>query len=127
MKKILLIEDNQDVRENIADLLELANYNVATSKNGILGIKKARQFEPDIIICDIMMPELDGYGVLDLLSKDVKTACIPFIFMSAKSESSDIRMGMNMGADDYLTKPFEDVELFDAIKAKEPFRKSVHK
>jgi CRP-like cAMP-binding protein len=116
MKKILLIEDNQDVRENTADLLELANYNVATSKNGLLGIKKARQFEPDIIICDIMMPGLDGYGVLDFLSKDVKTACIPFIFMSAKSESSAIRIGMNMGADDYLTKPFEEIELLNAIE-----------
>jgi CheY-like chemotaxis protein len=118
MKKILVIEDNLGVRETTADLLELANYRVATAENGKIGVEKARQFEPDIIICDIMMPELDGYGVLYFLSKDAKTASIPFIFMTAKSEKSDVRKGMNMGADDYLTKPFEEMELLDIIETR---------
>ena len=104
------------MRENIAELLELANYSVATAQNGKIGIEKVRQFEPDIIICDIMMPEMDGYGVLSILSKDAKTACIPFIFMTAKSDKNDVRIGMNMGADDYITKPFEEIELLNAIE-----------
>ncbi|MGB5820791.1 MAG: response regulator [Saonia sp.] len=115
MKKILIIEDNKDVRENTADILELANYETATAENGKIAIEKIRQFLPDIIICDIMMPELDGYGVLETLSKNRETAGIPFIFLTAKSEKCDVRKGMNMGADDYLTKPFEEHELLDAI------------
>jgi DNA-binding response OmpR family regulator len=118
MKKILVIEDNTGVRETTADLLELANYNVATAENGKIGVEKARHFAPDLILCDIMMPELDGYGVLYLLSKNLKTANIPFIFMTAKSEKSDVRKGMNMGADDYLTKPFEEIELLDIIETR---------
>lgn len=118
MVKILLIEDNLSLRESTSELLKLANYNVSTAENGIIGVEKVKDFEPDIIICDIMMPELDGYGVLYLLSKNTKTASIPFIFMSAKSDKNDVRMGMKMGADDYLTKPFEDVELFDAIESR---------
>ncbi|WP_452231704.1 response regulator [Lacinutrix sp. MEBiC02595] len=115
MHKILLIEDNQDVRENTADILELENYTVITAENGKTGVKKAIAHLPDIIICDIMMPELDGYGVFETLSKNPKTASIPFIFLSAKSEKTDIRKGMNIGVDDYLTKPFEEDELLDAI------------
>lgn len=118
MKKILVIEDNLGLRESTVDLLELANYNVATAENGKIGVEKVRQFEPDIIICDIMMPELDGYGVLYLLSKDTKTASIPFIFMTAKAEKGDLRKGMNMGADDYITKPFEHVELLNVIESR---------
>ena len=116
MKKILLIEDNNDVRETTCDLLELANYEVVTAKNGKEEIKKATLFLPDIIICDIMMPELNGYGVLQILSTDPKTSKIPFIFLTAKSEKEDLRKGMNLGADDYLTKPFEESELLSAIE-----------
>jgi CheY-like chemotaxis protein len=114
-KKILFIEDNQDVRETTTDILELANYNVITAENGIIGVKKAKKYLPDIILCDIMMPELNGYGVLQILSKNFKTASIPFIFLTAKTEKIDIRKGMNLGADDYLTKPFEENELLDAL------------
>lgn len=118
MKKLLLIEDDVTVRENTAELLELANYDVLTASNGKLGIEKAKQINPDIIICDIMMPEIDGYGVLEALSKDRETVNIPFIFLSAKTEHKDIRKGMDLGADDYLTKPFEEEELLSAIESR---------
>jgi CRP-like cAMP-binding protein len=116
MKIILLIEDNLDIRENTAEILELANYKVLTAENGKQGVDLAKNNQPDLIICDIMMPELDGYGVLHVLGKNEKTASIPFIFLTAKTEKSDIRKGMNLGADDYLTKPFDDVELLDAVE-----------
>ncbi|WP_273565715.1 response regulator [Maribacter halichondriae] len=115
MQKILLIEDNKDVRENTADILEFANYKVATAENGKIGVQKAKQFKPDLIVCDIMMPELDGYDVLRSLAGDGLTASIPFIFLTAKTDRADMRLGMNLGADDYLTKPFEEKELLDAI------------
>lgn len=118
MKKILIIEDNKDVRENTADILELAGYNVAKAENGKVGVKIAKKLLPDVIICDIMMPELDGYGVLQELNKNTKTASIPFIFLTAKSEKIDIRKGMNLGADDYLTKPFNENELIGAIESR---------
>ena len=118
MKKLLLIEDDVTVRENTAELLELSNYDVITASNGKLGIEKARQHHPNIIVCDIMMPETDGYGVLEALSKDPDTLNIPFIFLSAKTEHKDIRKGMDLGADDYLTKPFEEDELLSAIESR---------
>lgn len=118
MKKILFIEDNQDVRENTAEILELENYEVTTAENGKIGVEKALQNIPDIIICDIMMPELDGYGVFEALHTNPRTASIPFIYLTAKSEKADMRKGMNIGADDYLTKPFEDSELLDAIESR---------
>lgn len=118
MKKILLIEDNLAMRENTAEMLELANYNVVTAENGKVGVEKARAESPDLIICDIMMPELDGYGVLYYLSKSPETAAIPFVFLSAKAEQSEVRKGMNMGADDYLTKPFEEMDLLEAIESR---------
>ncbi|MCC7232035.1 MAG: response regulator [Bacteroidia bacterium] len=131
MKKILLIEDNAEMRENTAEILELANYQVATAENGRLGVIKAGQDKPDLVICDIMMPDLDGYGVLYLLGKNPATADIPFIFLTAKAEKSDVRKGMSMGADDYLTKPFEEMELLNAVEARlrknEMFRKEFHK
>lgn len=114
--KIALIEDNQEMRENIEEILELANYEVVTAENGKKGISLIKQELPDLILCDIMMPELDGYGVLYMVGKDPKTAAIPFIFLTAKSERDDFRKGMNMGADDYLTKPFDDTQLLDAIE-----------
>jgi CRP-like cAMP-binding protein len=118
MKTILLIEDNQDIRENTAEILELANYKVITAENGKEGVNMAMSEKPDLIICDIMMPVLDGYGVLHLLSKNEDLASIPFIFMTAKSDRSDFRKGMEMGADDYITKPFDDIELLNAIEAR---------
>lgn len=116
MKKILIIEDDTIMRENTAEILELASFQVATAPNGKAGCAAAKEFRPDLIVCDIMMPELDGYGVLHVLSKDPKTASIPFIFLSAKAERSEVRKGMELGADDYLTKPFEDTELLNAIE-----------
>lgn len=118
MKKILLIEDNQDVRENTAEILELAGYKVFTAENGKVGVTAAQTNKPDLIICDIMMPVLDGYGVLHLLGKNQETASIPFIFLTAKAERSDLRKGMEMGADDYITKPFDDIELLNAVESR---------
>jgi len=117
-KKILLIEDNKDIRENTAEILKLAQYNVITAKNGKEGVELCQKEKPDLIICDIMMPVLDGHGVLHLLAKNEETSSIPFIFLTAKAERSDFRKGMEMGADDYLTKPFDDVELLNAIESR---------
>ncbi|NJW52378.1 response regulator [Salinimicrobium oceani] len=118
MKKVLFIEDDTVVRENTAELLELADYEVITAANGKSGLAIAREEMPDIIICDIMMPEMDGYGVLENLASNPETQHIPFIFLSAKTEHKDIRRGMDLGADDYLTKPFEEEELISAIESR---------
>lgn len=118
MKKILLIEDDVALRENTAELLELSDYIVETAPNGKVGIEKAKSNPPDIIICDIMMPEMDGYGVLEAILKEENTAKIPFIFLSAKTEHKEIRKGMDLGADDYITKPFEEAELIGAIESR---------
>jgi CheY-like chemotaxis protein len=118
MKKILLIEDNLEVRENTSEILSLANYEVTTAKNGKEGAELAQALLPDLIICDIMMPELDGYGVLHVLGKKPETARIPFIFLTAKAEKADMRKGMSLGADDYLTKPFDDTDLLNAIEVR---------
>lgn len=118
MKKILLIEDNATIRENAAEILELANYKVVTAENGKLGIETALAELPDLIVCDIMMPVLDGYGVLHTLHKNDSLKNIPFIFLTAKTERSDLRRGMEMGADDYITKPFSGTELLNAIEGR---------
>ncbi len=118
MKRILLIEDNPEMRENTAEILEFANYEIHTANNGKEGVRVARDITPDLILCDIMMPELDGYGVLNILSRDPNTAGIPFIFLSAKADRSDVRKGMTLGADDYITKPFEETELLEAIESR---------
>lgn len=118
MKRILLIEDNKDVRENTAEILELSKYKVFTAKNGKEGVELAQKEKPDLIVCDIMMPVLDGYGVLHLLSKNNETTNIPFIFLTAKADRTDFRKGMEMGADDYVTKPFDDIELLNAIESR---------
>lgn len=118
MKKVLIIEDNEDVRENTADILELAGYNVTMAENGKIGVEVAKKILPDVIVCDIMMPELDGYEVLQALDKNSKTSSIPFIFLTAKTEKIDMRKGMNLGADDYLTKPFSENELLEAIQSR---------
>jgi CRP-like cAMP-binding protein/CheY-like chemotaxis protein len=117
-KKVLIIEDNDDIRENVIEILELAGYTVSSASNGKAGVELAFQDTPDIILCDIMMPELDGYGVLYMLSKRPETIAIPFIFLTAKAEHFDRRKGMEMGADDYLTKPFDDMELLAAIESR---------
>jgi len=116
MKKILLIEDHDEIRENTAEILELASYAVVTAVNGKDGVEKALAEKPDLIICDIMMPVLDGYGVLHLLQKNPDAPQIPFIFLSAKAERSDLRRGMEQGADDYITKPFTGIELLNAVE-----------
>ena len=118
MKTILIIEDNTDVRENTAEILELANYKVLQAENGKTGVEIAQKQKPDLIICDIMMPVLDGYGVIHLLNKNPDTASIPFIFLTAKSERTDFRKGMEMGADDYISKPFDDIELLNAVESR---------
>ena len=118
MKKILLIEDDAVLRENTAELLELSNYNVFTASDGKKGVASAMENLPDIVVCDIMMPELDGYGVLENLSKNATTKYIPFIFLSAKTERKDVRKGMDLGADDYITKPFSEEELVSAIESR---------
>lgn len=117
-KKVLIIEDNDDIRENVIEILELAGYTVSSASNGKEGVEQAFKDTPDIILCDIMMPEMDGYGVLYLLSKRPETIAIPFIFLTAKAEHFDRRKGMEMGADDYLTKPFDDMELLAAIESR---------
>lgn len=116
MKKILVIEDNQEVRENLAEILSLSNYEAHEAENGKIGIKKVREIKPDLILCDVMMPELDGFGVLKILNHDPSLMHIPFMFLTAKAEKTDFRKGMGLGADDYITKPYDDVELLEAIE-----------
>jgi len=115
-KKILIIEDDKILRENIAELLSLSGYEAFIAAGGISGIKKSVELLPDLIVCDIMMPDTDGYSVLHALRKQNPTQNIPFIFLTAKNGNEAYRQGMNLGADDYLTKPFEDIELLDAIE-----------
>ncbi len=115
MKKILIIEDNDDIRTNTAEILELANYEVIVAGDGKEGVEKAVEHLPDLIICDIMMPVLDGYGVLHTAQKNDELKNTPFIFLTAKTERSDFRKGMEMGADDYITKPFTGIELLNAV------------
>ncbi len=116
MKKILVIEDNTDVRENIEEILSLSDYEVVTAGNGVEGIEQAISTKPDLILCDVMMPKLDGFGVLRILSQKPETNLIPFIFLTAKAEKEDFRTGMSLGADDYVTKPFEPRDLLDVIE-----------
>ncbi len=118
MKKILIIEDNDDIRDNTAEILGLSNYEVIVAENGKTGVEKALEHLPDLIICDIMMPVLDGYGVLHAVHKNERIKNTPFIFLTAKSERSDFRKGMGLGADDYITKPFDGTELLNAVDSR---------
>lgn len=118
MKKILLIEDNDQLRENTAEILELSNYKVYTAPDGKKGIEEAIKQQPDLIVCDIMMPVLDGYGVLHMIRKHPSMQNIPFIFLTAKTERADFRKGMESGADDYITKPFNGTELLNAVEGR---------
>ncbi len=118
MKRILVIEDEAEMRRNLATVLRLEQYQPVTAENGRRGVELARAENPDLILCDVMMPELDGYGVLQKLREDPRLALIPFIFLTAKGEKDDLRSGMNLGADDYLTKPVAKAELLAAIEAR---------
>lgn len=115
MIKVLVIEDEEPIRENILELLQAENLEGIGASNGKVGVKLARERKPDLIICDVMMPELDGYGVLTALKSEPATATIPLIFLTAKDTRADTRKGMNLGADDYLTKPCTPEELIGAI------------
>jgi DNA-binding NarL/FixJ family response regulator len=118
MKKILVIEDEPEMRRNITALLRFKQYEAIAAENGRLGLELAGRERPDLILCDVMMPELDGYSVLRALQADPKLALIPFIFLTAKGEKEDQRSGMNLGADDYLTKPVANNDLVQAIEAR---------
>jgi DNA-binding response OmpR family regulator len=118
MKKILVIEDEPEMRRNITTLLRFQDYEPVAAENGRAGVEAARREKPDLILCDVMMPELDGYGVLKALQADTALARIPFIFLTAKGEKDDLRSGMDLGADDYLTKPVANADLVRAIEAR---------
>lgn len=118
MKKVLVIEDNSEILDNISELLQLSNYKVVTAVNGKLGIESALAHKPDIIICDIMMPELDGYGVLHIVHNHPELQHIPFIFLTARTEQAEVRKGMSLGADDYIIKPFDTTDLLNAIESR---------
>jgi diguanylate cyclase (GGDEF)-like protein len=118
MKTILVIEDERSIRDNLLKILSYSGFRAIAAENGLDGVYIAKTHVPDLIVCDILMPELDGYGVLTELLKDPGTAKIPFIFLSAKADRSDTRVGMNLGADDYLTKPFSSDELIEAVSAR---------
>jgi DNA-binding NarL/FixJ family response regulator len=118
MRRILVIEDEPEMRRNIATLLRYHDYQTIEAENGRKGLDLAQREKPDLILCDVMMPELDGYGVLQALQKDAGLALIPFIFLTAKGDKDDLRSGMNLGADDYLTKPVANKDLVNAIEAR---------
>lgn len=118
MVRILIIEDEDSIRENISETLELEGYDVLSAENGLSGVALAQEYIPDLIICDIMMNELDGYGVLKKLHETPETAAIPFIFVTARADRNSVRQGMQLGADDYITKPFTPVELLEAVTAR---------
>lgn len=118
MKKILLIEDNLDILNNTAEILELSNYQVYLAENGKVGVEQAIEHKPDLIICDVMMPLLDGFGVLHAVHKNENIKNTPFIFLTAKTDRQDFRKGMELGADDYITKPFTGTELLNAVDSR---------
>ena len=118
MTRILIIEDEPEMRRNLLTILKLEKFQASGAENGRTGVELARKEKPDLILCDVMMPELDGYGVLRALREDPATVTTPFIFLTAKGEKPDIRAGMNLGADDYLTKPVGKADLLSAITAR---------
>ena len=126
-KKILVIEDNEEVREVLEEVLELSGYEVHSAENGMDGVELALSNPPDLILCDVMMPKLDGFGVLNILGRKPATADIPFIFLTAKAEKSDFRRGMNLGADDYITKPFYKDDLLSVIETRLKKRERLQK
>jgi DNA-binding NarL/FixJ family response regulator len=116
MKKILVIEDEAEMRRNIVTILRLEGFAPVAAENGRVGVAMAAKEKPDLILCDVMMPELDGYGVIKALHNEPETMNVPFIFLTAKGEKTDVRGGMNLGADDYLTKPVDKNDLLRAIR-----------
>ena len=118
LKKILIVEDNQFLRTTTADILQLAGYEVIQAEHGKEGVERAQLDRPDMIVCDVEMPELDGYGVLHYLSNDPKTAMIPFIFLTSRDGAEEMRRGMSSGADDYLVKPFSEADLLATIEVR---------
>lgn len=126
MHKILVIEDEEYIRLNILELLQSENFHVIGAENGYVGVQLAKEEIPDLIFCDIMMPELDGYGVRKILSQDLVTATIPFVFVTAKADKADLRLGMLSGADDYLTKPFTRNELLNAVETRLDKQKAIN-
>lgn len=115
MKKILLIEDNDNILDNTAEILEMANYQVVTAKNGKQGIQLAMNGSVDLIICDIAMPEVNGFDVMSFLKSQASTKNIPFIFLSARTEKTDMKKALEEGANDYICKPFDGLELLEKI------------
>ena len=115
---ILVIEDNTEMRENISSILHLSHYKVISAENGKAGVELAQRHLPDLVLCDVMMPELDGYGVIHILRRDPATASIPFVFLTAKADKADFRAGMNLGADDYITKPFDGLDLLKVVEVR---------
>lgn len=131
MKKILVIEDEPEMRRNLTTLLRCHQYHPIAAENGRKGLEMARHEAPDLILCDVMMPELDGYGVLQAVQTDAATARIPFVFLTARSDRDDLRSGMDLSADDYLTKPVASADLVRTLEthlhrseqqARQPFR-----
>jgi DNA-binding NarL/FixJ family response regulator len=118
MKRILVIEDEPEMRRNLVTVLQMEGYEPVAAENGRRGLELAKAKAPDLILCDVMMPELDGYGVLQALRSDAHAASVPFLFLTAKGEKEDLRNGMNLGADDYLTKPVAKADLLKAIEAR---------
>ncbi len=118
MKMILLIDDNEPIRSNTAEILELSDYKVIVAENGKEGLEMAIKYHPDLIVCDILMPEIDGYGVLQAVRRNEAIGSTPFIFLTAMTERSEFRQGMDMGADDYISKPFDGIDLLKAIEAR---------
>lgn len=118
MKRIMVVEDTKSVREEIVTILEFENFDVVEAENGMVGFEYATKYLPDLIVCDVLMPELDGFGLLRLLREEPSTSTIPFIFLTAKAAKEDWRGGMELGADDYLTKPFTPEELINAIRTR---------
>ena len=118
MKKILVVEDTKSVREEIVTILQFENFDVLEAENGLIGLNIAKKFLPDLIVCDVLMPELDGFGLLSKLRDDSTTSTIPFIFLTAKAAKEDWRGGMELGADDYIIKPFTPEELVSSIRTR---------
>jgi DNA-binding NarL/FixJ family response regulator len=118
MKKILVIEDEPEMRRNLTTILRMEKFHPLAAENGRIGVELAKKEKPDLILCDVMMPELDGHGVLQALRDDASTVTIPFIFLTAKGEKGDVRDGMNLGADDYLTKPVAKADLINAVRSR---------
>lgn len=122
--RVLVIEDNREVRENIIEILELDGYQTLGAPDGKVGVTIARENVPDLILCDIMMPELDGYGVVKIVKQDERLKDIPFLFLTAKSEKQDFRRAMSLGADDFITKPFDDIDLLESVEVRLKLRET---